>query len=250
MERISTRFKGRIRKDNNVMILVSIIGDSISTYEHYNPPDYAVFYDKEKQALNGMTSVYDTWWAKVNQALHANLCVNNSYSGSKVTGNSFPAGSSIERISNLATAECTPDIILLYIGFNDFGNGIKISRQKSGLFRKADLSYFEEAYKLMVDRIKKLYPKAIVICGTLLRSKLKHDPNWEFPENYAGIPFENYNNAIRNIAKKEKVYLADVSTYEGRYETLDGSHPTAKGHKTIADAWIKSLAESGIFEAL
>ena len=37
---------------------------------------------------------------------------------------------------------------------------------------------------------------------------------------------------------------------EGRYETLDGSHPTAKGHNTIADAWIKSLAESGIFEAL
>ena len=236
--------------DNSAMILVSIIGDSISTYEHYNPPDYAVFYDKEKQALNGMTSVYDTWWAKVNQALHAYLCVNNSYSGSKVTGNSFPAGSSIERISNLATAECTPDIILLYIGFNDFGNGIKISRQKSGLFRKADLSYFEEAYKLMIDRIKKLYPKAIVICGTLLRSKLRYDPNWEFPEKYAGIPFEKYNNAIRKIAKKEKVFLADVSTYEDRYETLDGSHPTAEGHKTIADAWIKSLAESGIFEAL
>ena len=67
----------RIRMDNSAMILVSIIGDSISTFEHYNPPDYAVFYDKEKQALNGMTSVYDTWWAKVNQALHANLCVNN-----------------------------------------------------------------------------------------------------------------------------------------------------------------------------
>ena len=46
------------------------------------------------------------------------------------------------------------------------------------------------------------------------------------------------------------MYLADVGAYESRYESLDGSHPTAEGHRTIAEAWIKSPVESGIFEAI
>lgn len=228
------------------MILTSIIGDSISTYEGYNPPNYAVFYDITQQALNGLTSVYDTWWAKVNQAIHAYLCVNNSYSGSRVTGNSFPAGSSIERISGLRTAENSPDIILVYIGFNDFGNGVEIRRKKTVLPRRRDCSFFEEAYDYMIEQIKKQYPGAKVICGTLLRSRLKSDESWEFPERYAGVEFEEYNNAIRKTARKKKVFLADVGSYESRYETLDGSHPTVEGHKTIAAAWIKCLLESSI----
>ena len=228
------------------MIFVSIVGDSISTFEGYNPPNHAVFYDKETQALNGMTSVYDTWWEKVNKAIHAYLCVNNSFSGSRVTGNVFPAGSSIERISQLRTTKYTPDLILVYIGFNDYGNGVKIKRKGTSLFKKTDYSYFEEAYTLMVERIKKQYPRAMVVCGTLLLSKLKSDENWRFPEKFAGVPFEDYNNIIRLIACKKKVFLADVGAFESRYETLDGTHPTAEGHQTIANAWIKCLYESDV----
>ena len=53
------------------MKLVSILGDSISTFEGYNPLGYSVFYDQEMQNKNGLKTVYDTWWAKVNQALGA-----------------------------------------------------------------------------------------------------------------------------------------------------------------------------------
>ena len=60
------------------MKLVSVFGDSISTFNGFNPNGYAVYYDREQQIANGLNSVYDTWWAKVNQALHAFLCVNNS----------------------------------------------------------------------------------------------------------------------------------------------------------------------------
>ena len=227
------------------MVYVSIIGDSLSTYEGYNPPGYAVFYDKEKQIENGLTSVYDTWWAKVNQALHAYLCVNNSYSGSRVTGGSFPSAASSERIRALRTAEHIPDIVLIYIGFNDFGNGMPVRNSRHGLLRKKDPVYFEDAYELLIDQIKKQYPGVKVVCGTLLRTRLRMNRNWEFPERFAGVPLEDYNNAIRMIAGKKKVHLADVSAYGSRYETLDGSHATAEGHKTIADAWIKSLLKSG-----
>ena len=67
-------------------IYVSILGDSISTYQGYGLPGYAVYYQDYYRQVNELTSVYDTWWAKVNQSLHAYICVDNAYSGSKVAG--------------------------------------------------------------------------------------------------------------------------------------------------------------------
>ena len=225
------------------MIFVSIVGDSISTYEGYNPPEYAVYYDKEMQQVNGLNSVYDTWWAKVNQRTHAYLCVNNSYSGSKVTGNGFPAASSIERISRLKTASSSPDYILVYIGVNDFGNGVKIRQDRVTNPGNNNLLYFEDAYEYMISQIQEQYTDAKIICGTLLRSKVKRHEDWIFPESYAGVRFEDYNDAIRRITKQKNILLADIAKQNIRYETLDGTHPTAEGHKTIAHAWIKCLME-------
>lgn len=63
-----------------------------------------------------------------------------------------------------------------------------------------------------------------------------------FPERFAGVPFEDYNAAIRKAAQREGALLADLAALNWRYETLDGTHPTANGHKTLASAWIKCLA--------
>ena len=86
-------------------IYVSILGDSISTYQGYGLPGYAVYYQDYYRQVNELTSVYDTWWAKVNQSLHAYICVDNAYSGSKVTGTAFPCACSPER-----TGHCIPPI--------------------------------------------------------------------------------------------------------------------------------------------
>ena len=111
------------------IIRVSILGDSISTFKGYNPPGYFVYYDEITQEQNKLRNVYGTWWAKVNQFLRAHLCVNDSYSGSMVTGNRFPAVVSDRRLNYLGTSDCDPDIILIYIGFNDFGEGVRINSE-------------------------------------------------------------------------------------------------------------------------
>lgn len=214
------------------MRLVSILGDSISTFEGYNPQGYSVFYNEKEQCRNGLRSVCDTWWAKVNQALKAFLCVNNSYSGSRVTGTGFPSASCNERLLHLCTDQYTPDIILVYIGFNDFGNGVKV---KKG-FLKKDLLSFEYAYDIMVSTLKNRYPNSTIICGTLMRSTIKKQNDWVFPERYAGMNFSNYNSVIRQICKKRKCFVADLENVMLKYETLDGTHPTAEGHMTIAKA--------------
>lgn len=227
------------------MKLVSILGDSISTFEGYNPPGYSVFYDKNTQLRNGMNSVYDTWWAKVNQALKAYLCLNNSYSGSRVTGTGFPSACCDERLLHLGTEQYSPNIILVYMGCNDFGYGVKIKRDS---FLKKDYLSFEYAYGKMISRLNQYYPKATVICGTLMKSTVKNREDWEFPERFAGVHFEAYNDVIRRACKKRRCFFADLAGLAFKYETLDGSHPTAKGHKTIAEAWITCLSNLGFVD--
>ena len=222
---------------------VSIVGDSISTYERFNPPGYSVFYNYSNQQLNGVTSVSDTWWAQVNRFLNAELCVNNSYSGSRVSGNGFPSANCPQRLMFLHTQEAEPDIILIYIGFNDFGNGIKI---KNSGFREKYCESFYDSYLYMIRSIKSNYPKATIVCSTLLKGYFKDNIKWHFPENFGGVPFDDYNDAIRKAAKKEKILLADIAKSDVRYETLDGTHPTKNGHRTIAEEWISCLKEMNL----
>lgn len=145
--------------------MVSILGDSISTFEGFNPKGYCVYYDKVMQSTNGLNSVYDIWWAQVIRELDAYLCVNNSYSGSKVTGKEFPAASCDERIRFLHTEKYMPDIILIYLGFNDFGNGVRT--------KGIDSMSFEYSYDTMLSKIKILYSDSKIICGTLMKSKIR-----------------------------------------------------------------------------
>lgn len=227
------------------MRLVSIIGDSISTYEGYNPEGYRVYYDDKTQKKNSLNSVYDTWWAKVNQALGAYLCVNNSYSGSSVSGMSFPAASCDKRLTNLRTDIYDPDIVLIYIGFNDFGRGVEVRRRGLKTLAGKNMLNFSDAYEHMLVRIHQQYPEAKIVCGTLMRTKIKDNEGWAFPELYAGVNFEDYNAAIRKVCKRQKCYLADVASLNIKYETLDGSHPTNEGHAAIAHAWIECLGGLG-----
>lgn len=228
------------------MRFVSIVGDSISTYAGFHPAGYAVFYDRQMQIKHGLSNVYDTWWAKVNQALHAYICVNNSYSGSKVTGYDFPSASSASRTGALHTRDYVPDIILIYIGFNDFGSGIPIHSKGPRKDSTKNMGFFEDAYSKMLSDVKRNYPNAMIICATLMRTYISGNDQWTFPEHFAGTEFEAYNQAIRHVCQKEHCILADIGAMGMYYETLDGSHPTNKGHITLSHAWIHCLSQSGI----
>lgn len=221
------------------MKMVSILGDSLSTFQGYNPPGYSVYYDRYMQEYNGLKNVSDTWWDKVLKSMQARLCVNNSYSGSKVTGEFFPAAACAERLQNLGTEENSPDYILIYAGFNDFASGTE-------LISSLDTYGFEDAYDLMLKNIQKNYPQAEILCGTLMRTEIRGDHFWQFPEYWAGIGLEDYNNVIRWVVQENHCALADLGRGDARYETLDGAHPTVQGHKTLAAKWIACLTDMGI----
>lgn len=205
---------------------ISILGDSISTYEGFNPLNYPVYYRGDQAYENGISSVNDTWWKQVIDAVDGELCVNNSYSGSLVTGNFFPSACSEERCSGLHGRDI-PDIILVFMGTNDRGYGIEVQK-------------FHEAYRTTLRRIKKNYPDAKIICATLLSGYRK---DGEGKPNAESTAVESdYNDAIRSAAEKEGCLLADLALSGKRYETLDGCHPTKNGHRTIAELWSEKLS--------
>ena len=79
------------------MKYISVLGDSISTFEGCNPPGYKVYYDIDRQQANAIYIPGKTWWGRVIDALGGRLCVNNSYSGSLVSGAQYHSGCSDER---------------------------------------------------------------------------------------------------------------------------------------------------------
>ena len=226
---------------------VSILGDSISTYQGYNPIGYSVFYDKEMQEKNGLKSVDDTWWKQLIDFYDFDLCSNNSYSGSQVAKRNRVSTNRVERLMELRKNNEDPDLILIYIGCNDYLRGTPLSHNN---FLIHDVDYFEDAYDTMLKNIKKLFPNSKVICSTLMRSYITGRDDFKFPETYLGVVLNEYNNTIKNLAYKNNCGCADLASEGIMYDTLDGTHPTQKGHAEMCKAWIRSLAkEPKIFES-
>lgn len=213
-------------------IRISVLGDSISTYEGYQPYGYEVYYRDEALFESGLDGVRDVWWAQVIDALGGELCVNGSYSGSTVTGNFFPSACSDERCSALHTEE-TPDLILLYIGTNDRGLNVPI-----GSGETPDRLCFYGAYRLTLQKLKRNYPAAKIVCATLPLGCREGE------ERFGRAPSERalaYDRAIREAALKEDCLLADIASFSERYPALDGCHPTKEGHKVLAELWLRAL---------
>lgn len=212
---------------------ISILGDSISTYEGFNPYGYHVYYKGERLIDNQISSVDDVWWKQVIDGICGELCVNNSYSGSTVAGGFPPSACSKERCSDLHE-ESFPDVILVYIGTNDRGFEVEL-----GMDAPQDTQKFYGAYRSMLKQIKCNYPTAKVVCATLLMGRLKDGIDLDYDRFMRED--NRYNEAIRLAVKEECCLLADLALFGERYETLDYCHPTKNGHSTMAKLWLKCL---------
>ena len=209
---------------------VSVMGDSISTYDGFNPYGFPVYYYGKRLIDNEMDSVDDTWWKQVIDGVDGELLVNNSYSGSTVAGEDDSCASSAARCNGLGDS---PDIILIYMGANDRGVKIEIGTDEPNNGKK-----FFGAYRKMLRQLKQNYPSAKIVCATLLNGRkkfLKENEPLFLPSE------EGYNDAIRLAAKRENCVLADLAKFGKRYETLDYVHPTQDGHRLMAQLFLQSL---------
>lgn len=219
---------------------VSILGDSISTFWGSNPEYCKVYYEGEHCLRAGIYTVETTWWMQVLHQLGGKLLINNSYSGSKVSGGSRYAGNGDLRTSDLHDGQITPDVIFIFMGINDYGSGVPLEPVTDQEYRERNYySYFKPSYEMMLWKLRQIYPDAEIYCATLPISST--DGKNMFPFSIYGIPLDTYNNAIRSCAWQYDCKVVDLQKMDVSYDSMDGVHPTALGMSQIADAWIRNL---------
>ncbi len=228
----------------------SVLGDSISTLAGYHPSGYHVFYCGENCINTGVNEMYDTWWGKVIGFYGGELLVNNAWSGSRVTklphhDNLFPSGCCDERTGCLHHDNEKPDVIIVYLGTNDWANGVMIHYEEgSGDYSIVKETVFECAYRIMIEKLKRNYPHTEIWCCTLCPTKISSKESFEFPYEYGGIHIESYNEIIRAIVSDHHCKLIDLYSYHMPYDTVDGSHPNVNGMDTLARMMIQAMADS------
>ena len=213
---------------------ISVLGDSISTYDGYSNDcvngnstlgNNAVYYPL---SYGGMT-VDDTWWTQLIARANAHLLVNNSWSGSTVTGGIISSGNGA-RAKNLHcdignNAGRSPDIIIVYLGINDFDAGISIEQ-------------FSAEYCDMIGEMSEAYSEAQIYCLNLpYRSGADSERLAEF------------NNSILACCERYDCRLVDVyaNTWTqinyGRY-LIDGLHPNSLGMDLITNELINVFGQT------
>ena len=241
---IKTKYfdSSRIRDKYLDGVKFSIVGDSISTFSGYIPSGYATFYP-----AGNLTNVEDTWWMKMANILGLSLLKNCSWSGSNVCGDSSSttdasAGCSTKRIEDLKDGTTNPDIIIFYMGINDYyhsGYTLGNWTPKNAIPTEGVVSYFSDAYALAVYKMMTTYPNAEIYCCSLLECKTA-DTDYSYPViNTDGEYLLDYNKKIKEIAEGLGVNFIDVHScginyWNGQGDTLlDTTHPNVKGAEII-----------------
>lgn len=186
---------------------ISIIGDSIDTFDQtgYKIDGYRMYYPQL-----GVTSVEQTWWKQVIDASGAQLEINASWSGSRVTDTAtdptYP--DFYDRVGLLGS----PDLIFVTLGTNDSSGSVALGQYDFETpYGQLSESEFRPAYIKGVKGLIANYPDADIVC---ISQKM------DAP----------YSESIQYIAEKLGALYIDASNYKGE----SGVHPGVVGMRQIA----------------
>ncbi len=248
----------------------SIFGDSISTFDGWNPPNFDVFYSGERLQKTGVTSPEQTWWHLLIEHFGGTLLKNGSFSGSLVEGGFFPAGDSDTRAAAILGDDgAAPDVLVCFIGINDYGwGGAKMNADGHGSATPAEwaaqapaekvtaelaapgaLKRFADAYASMLSRLRARCPETEIWCATLVPGRIAGHAKPQFAYDFRGVPFADYNDAIRAAARAAGAHVADAYACGMDYEAIEGTHPTAQGMRQLASMFAWSMEHEAEIDA-
>jgi lysophospholipase L1-like esterase len=247
---------------------VSLIGDSITTWSTVRPDNtYSSRYP------SGVIQRRDqTWWDQMITNGGMTLLRNTAYNGSSCTGRDGSNGHntasttdayaacSNKRINDLSDGTSNPDIVICFIGINDFGSdkntptgnyiGLDVVPSDSA----TGMATFSEGYALMLKKIATQYPEARIYCCTL--PSVGHGSvsdmyttRWfggSFPvyNTTTHAYLADYNNTIRTLAHNMGAGIIEfaecINWFNSATLLEDGLHPNIAGMKLLGD---KALAK-------
>lgn len=229
---------------------LSILGDSISTYDGWVMEGAAIFYPFD----GDLTDVSQTWWMRLLDDTGMELCANDSSSGSTCVGDSLDVGDpkygcSSYRLSFLTGKQGKmPDVIIVYMGTNDLLIGIPIGdNDGTKLVEEGMIDNFSDAYCLILDKLASEYPSAEIYCCTLPQiGNWGTNQAFDILENKLGLTSQDYSDQIEVIAGNKGVLVIDLSDcgieISNLHEmTTDGVHFTPVGMECIEQAMLSGL---------
>lgn len=198
--------------------VLSVLGDSISTYYGYEDDAY---YGPQGTDAQYIIDESGMWWAIYANDNNYKVGWDESVGGGCIAGDTFgipdTAYTSMVRIKNLSY-NGEPDIIAIYGGMND------------AWIVNSSYNEFYSNYKILIKRISKQYPNSTIILLTpfLYAAKGAEEMNSRI---------QMYIDAIHKVANQYGLYCVDtddVLSFDD-FEHV-GYHPNETGMQRIADA--------------
>lgn len=217
---------------------VSVLGDSISTFEGEVPGGWQCNYP-------GETDVQDknqTWWGKMIDDMGFEQCGISSYSGSLISNKEgvepILYGGGSDRINALKGNDGSdPDIVIIYLGVNDL------------LTHVTDMDYIKQSYETIITNVQTAYPNCYTFCCTLPPVISGNDSTKIWDQD--GVTYEDYNNVIIDAATAKQCPLIDFSSAWELSETRNNCydrhiHPNAAGMELLAKKAVEGLQSANV----
>ena len=225
---------------------VSILGDSISTYEGYTPEGNETYYPK-----SNVDDVSKTWWHLLLTRLGAKLCVNESWNSREVCGSEEnDMESALGKLHRVAgqtyinldgstdtpTADIQPDIILIMLGMNDYNHSCTLGTYEVGRYNETNGEFYHNYNRMLLNIVGSAYKYAQVYCI---------EPNYSDTFGFLGTNSKtnrqlDFNEAINKEANLYGVNVIHLSRLginkanQDRY-LIESIHPNATCMKMIAN---------------
>ncbi len=224
---------------------LSVFGASMCTYDGYsNNTEHNSTIGNNKQYYGSPESenvkcrdmaVSETFWGRLIEKYEMTLCVNNSWSGSKILDDNPAAAGYNTRPTQLHRNDGTsPDIIVSFMGNNDFTKERPAGETTDGLFERIEREVdgntgyipqnFAEGYAMMLYKVVKRYPEAKVFLFNMA---------WRTEEKSELLI--KYNEIIEKTAAHYGAYVVNLtdsvmSGLDYAKYTCDGKlHPNSEG---------------------
>ena len=205
--------------------ILSILGDSYSTYGLWNPTG-SVWYaiggeDGQNSKANDVNSVSQTWWYKLCNKLGVSLLLNDSYNGSPICNTGYNQSDAsgysfvhrmLSSLGQQKALSIKPNIITIFGGTNDSWDSSPIGELKYSGWTENDLKSVLPAMCYMFDYVKKWNPGALII--NVVNTGLNSDITNGFADATAHYGIKNV--VLNNIGK-------------------DNGHPNISGMNSICN---------------
>jgi len=211
---------------------LSVFGASMCTYDGYsNNTSHNPTIGQNKQYYGTPESenvkcrelsVEETFWGRLIEKYSMELCVNNSWSGSKILDDNLAAAGWNTRPCELHRADGTePDLIVSFMGNNDFTKERPAGEVTDDLFERLKAEdfvpvSFAEGYAVMLSKITKRYPNAKLFLFNMA---------WRTEEKSELLL--KYNEIIEKCAAHYGAYIVHLT--ESRMSGLDYAKYTCDG---------------------